>query len=72
MDVSPTCRMCLSSNESIDHVLCGCKRARLICDNIFNRCDWATIENANNFADRIMCLVELLSNEDFERVCIAF
>lgn len=55
----------------MDHALCGCKRAKLICSNIFRKVD-KHIRRANNFADRLICLANHLSDEDFEKACIAF
>lgn len=71
MDVSPLCEMCMSKQETVDHALCGCKRAKLICDQIFYRFD-RDIANINNFVDRLICLAKNLHEEEFEKACIAF
>lgn len=70
IDVSPICRLCFSKQETVDRALCGCKRAQLICDNMFCRID-SYIRNENNFADHIMLLAEHLTDGEFEKACIA-
>lgn len=50
IDISLMCIVCKSKMETIDHVLCGCKRSKQICDSVFPRVD-AKIQVANNFAD---------------------
>lgn len=71
MDVSPYCRECFFHQETIDHALCGCKRAQKICDHIFDRVD-SDIVVQNNSADRIILLANTLTEENLEKVCIAF
>lgn len=63
--------MCNKNVETIDHALCGCKRAKAICDHIFQRID-GIIRVNNNFADHIVFLAANLNIEDFEKACIAF
>lgn len=70
VDISPKCKFC-SKYETVDHVLCGCKRAAVICNIVFERVDKG-IDIQNNFVDRIMLLAGSLSQEEFERECIAF
>lgn len=68
---TPCCSMCKSEIETIDHALCGCNRAKLICDSLFTRID-NHISVSNNFADCIIFLAANLTTSEFEKACIAF
>lgn len=58
--------MCLKKQETIDHSLCGCRRSKVICDNIFPHVDKIIMVD-NNFADGIIHLATKLSSEDFKK-----
>lgn len=63
VDISPKCMFC-SKYETLDHALCGCKQAEVICNIVFERVDKG-IDIQNNFADRIMLLAGSLSQKEF-------
>lgn len=65
------CSICKSKWETIDHVLCGYKQAKVVCNSMFKRVD-AEIPIINNFADRVMWLAKHLDSESFGRACITF
>lgn len=43
--MSPIFKLCLSKLGTVDHALCGCKRSKRICENIFSLVDGTIMDS---------------------------